>query len=121
MNEAAYEHLARALDGLPNGFPRTTSGVEIRLLKKILSPEEARLASNVTGKMEAVEVIAKRAGIPARDAGRDLIALAKRGLVWTGKADSKIAFRLAPFIVGIYEAQLGTMDEELAVILLLSI
>jgi electron transport complex protein RnfB len=114
MYETAYEHLADALDSLPNGFPRTSSGVEIRMLKKILSPEEARLASHVTGKMEAVEAIAKRAGIPARDAGRDLIALAKRGLVWSGKVDRGISFRLAPFIVGIYEAQLGTMDEELA-------
>ena len=40
MSETAYEHLARALDMLPNGFPRTESGVEIQILKKILSPEE---------------------------------------------------------------------------------
>ena len=114
MSETAYEHLAGALNGLPNGFPRTASGVEIRMLKKIFSPEEARLASHVTGEMKAVESIAKRAGTPARDAGRDLIALAKRGLVWPGKVDGEVAFRLAPFIVGIYESQLGTMDEELA-------
>jgi Fe-S-cluster-containing hydrogenase component 2 len=114
MRETAYEQLADALDSLPNGFPRTPSGVEIRILKKILSPEEARLAGHVTGKMEAVEVIARRAGMSARDAGRDLIALAKRGLVWSGRANRVITFRLAPFIVGIYEAQVGTMDEEFA-------
>jgi electron transport complex protein RnfB len=114
MSETAYEHLARALDGLPSGFPRTSSGVEIRLLKKILSPEEARLASHTTGKREPVDVIAKRAGLSARDAGRDLIALAKRGVLWSGEVDGEVGFRLAPFIVGIYEAQLGTMDEEFA-------
>ena len=114
MSETAYEYLASALDSLPNGFPRTPSGVEIRILEKIFSPDEAGLASHVTGKMEPVEAIAKRANMPARDAGRDLIALAKRGLLWSGKQDGEVAFRLAPFIVGIYEAQLGTMDEELA-------
>ncbi len=114
MCETPYEHLALALDGLPNGFPRTSSGVEIRILQKIFSPEEARLAGHAAGKMEAVETIAKRAGMPARDAGRDLIALAKRGLVWSGKVNGEVGFRLAPFIVGIYESQLGTMDEEFA-------
>jgi len=40
-----YERLADALDRLPNGFPRTASNKEIRILKKIFSPEEASLAS----------------------------------------------------------------------------
>lgn len=40
-----YEHLADALDRLPNGFPRTPSNVEIPLLKRIFSPEDASLAS----------------------------------------------------------------------------
>lgn len=114
MGEAAYEHLARALDALPSGFPGTSSGVEIRLLKKILSPEEARLAGHLTGKMESVDTIARRADIPSRDAGRDLVALAKRGVIWSGEVDGGVGFRLAPFIVGIYEAQLGIMDEEFA-------
>jgi electron transport complex protein RnfB len=114
MSRTAYEHLADALDALPNGFPRTPSGVEIEMLRKILSPEEARLASCLSGKRETVEAIAGRAGVPARDVGRDLIALAKRGVVWSGKVEGEIGFRLAPFIVGIYEAQLGTMDEEFA-------
>jgi len=114
MSNTAYEHLARALDALPNGFPRTPSGVEIRLLAKILSPEEARLASHLTGKREPVETIARRADMSPRDAGRELVDLAKRGVVWSGEVDGSVGFRLAPFIVGIYEAQLGIMDEEFA-------
>jgi Fe-S-cluster-containing hydrogenase component 2 len=114
MSETAYERLARALDALPGGFPRTPSGVEIRLLEKILSPEEARLASHLTGGREAVDAIAKRAELPPREAGRDLVALAKRGIAWSGEVDGDVGFRLAPFIVGIYEAQLTTMDEEFA-------
>jgi len=32
---AVYEQLALALDRLPNGFPRTGSGVEIQILEQI--------------------------------------------------------------------------------------
>ena len=117
MSARAYEHLALALDELPNGFPRTESGVEIRILEKILSPEEAALASNLTGKYEAADVLAARAGQSAHDVGRDLVALAKLGIVWSGDAGGEPGFRLAPFIVGIYEAQLGTMDEEFAALI----
>jgi electron transport complex protein RnfB len=114
MDESAYERLADALDRLPNGFPSTSGGTEILILKKIFSPEEAELASHLTRKGQTAETIGEKAGLSARQAGRDLIALAKRGLAWTFKHDGEILFRLAPFIVGIYEAQLGTMDEELA-------
>ena len=33
-----YERLAAALEALPHGFPRTTSGVEIKLIKMAFTP-----------------------------------------------------------------------------------
>jgi hypothetical protein len=54
-----YEQLADALDQLPNGFPRTTSKVEIAILRKIFSPEEASLASQLSGHREPLDVIAE--------------------------------------------------------------
>ena len=41
MSDEIYSRLADALDRLPNGFPRTESNVELRILRKIYSPEEA--------------------------------------------------------------------------------
>jgi electron transport complex protein RnfB len=114
MADDHYERLADALDRLPNGFPRTPSGVEVRILKKIFSPEEAALAGWLTGDMEPVEVIAARAGLPAGEIKGSLIKMVKRGLIWFDKKDDKTCFRLAPFIVGIYEAQIERMDHELA-------
>jgi hypothetical protein len=49
MSEAIYESLAKALDRLPNGYPRTDSGVEILILKKIFSAEEAASAAAAAG------------------------------------------------------------------------
>jgi electron transport complex protein RnfB len=34
----AYEQLAAAMDRLANGFPRTESGVELKILRKMFSP-----------------------------------------------------------------------------------
>jgi len=114
MTDDVYEQLADALDRLPNGFPRTPSNVEILLLKKIFSPEEASLARRLCGDMEAIEVIAGRVGLPAEDARTRLMKMVKRGLVWFDEQAGRPRFRLAPFVVGIYEAQLESMDHELA-------
>ena len=114
MSHYVYEQLAEALNKLPNGFPRTSSNVEIQLLKKIFSPEEASLASQLTGSMEPVDTIAERIGLSAEEAEAKLVEMAKHGLLWYDKEESKSFFRLAPFIVGVYEAQLESMDHELA-------
>jgi NAD-dependent dihydropyrimidine dehydrogenase PreA subunit len=114
LDDHVYEQLAEALNRLPNGFPRTSSNAEIRILKKIFSPEEASLASQLGGSMESSEVIAKRIGLSVEDAEAKLVKMAKRGLLWRSKDDRKLLFRLAPFVVGIYESQLEIMDHELA-------
>lgn len=114
MSNDIYQRLADALDELPNGFPRTPSNVEIRLLKKIFSPDEASLISRLSGKMEPIDLIAQRLRLPLKEARIRLMDLAKRGLVWFDKQGGKPRFRLAPFIVGIYEAQLENMDHEFA-------
>ena len=114
MTADAFEQLAEALDRLPNGFPRTASGVEIRILQKIFSPDEAALAAMLTGTLEPVDEIASRAGLPAADASKRLFKMVRRGMVWLEKLEGKACFRLAPFVVGIYEANAELMDHELA-------
>ena len=113
MTDDMYEKLANALDKLPNGFPRTPSHVEIQILKRIFSPEEASLAGQLTKDMEPFDEIAERIGLSPDKTKEKLIAMAKRGLLWVKKAE-KPRFRLAPFVVGIYESQLKNMDHELA-------
>ena len=55
-----YTRLAKKLDELPNGFPATESGVELKLLKKIFEPEEAEMALKIKPIPETAETIAKR-------------------------------------------------------------
>jgi len=68
MKAAPYEVLAAALDRLPNGFPRTKGAAEILILKKILTPEEASLASLLTGTFEPTAAIAGRIGVSEAEA-----------------------------------------------------
>jgi ferredoxin len=107
-----YERLADALNKLPNSFPRTKSNIEITLLKKIFLPEEANLAGLLTGTPEPVDAIAQRAGLSEEETANRLKGMMDRGFV-RGNS-SKGLYRLSPFMVGIYEAQLERMDHELA-------
>jgi ferredoxin len=113
-HRSTYEALAAALDRLPNRFPRTPSNVEIRLLQKLFTPAEADLVSRLGGEWEPIAPIAARAGLDSEPAAETLLEMAKQGLVWAKKGDVGALFRLAPFVVGIYEAQLARMDPELA-------
>ena len=48
--EEIYRHLQKHLDKQPVGYPATKSGAEIRILRKLFSPEEARLAMHLSYK-----------------------------------------------------------------------
>jgi electron transport complex protein RnfB len=110
-----FERLADALDRLANGFTRSESGVELKILRKMVSPEEAAVACVMTSTPEAVPVIAERAGVPVREAGQILKELARREFVWVSSTPGSRGFRLAPFVVGSYEARmLRAPDPEFA-------
>jgi electron transport complex protein RnfB len=114
MHDDVYRQLAQRLDTIPNGFSATESGVELRLLARIFTPDEALLAAAMTIAYEPADTIAARAGVDPRAAQRTLKGMARQGLIYAGKGDRKLAFRLMPFVVGFYEEQLPRMDQELA-------
>jgi ferredoxin len=114
MTKRPYHRLASALDKLPNGFPRTESGVEIEILKRIFNIEEAEVASHLTRKIEPAIEIAHRAKLDEKDVEQQLSSLARRGMIWSTIEDGKPHYRLAPWIVGLYESQLESLDHELA-------
>jgi Na+-translocating ferredoxin:NAD+ oxidoreductase subunit B len=114
MKTDPYVFLANRLDALPNGFPRTENGAEIRLLAKLFSPEEAALTCSLQPELETVEAISARTGADPDELRKDLKALSRRGLINAGKTDVGLGYGLMPFVVGIYEMQVGTIDQELA-------
>lgn len=109
-----YENLANALDALPNGFPRTASGSDIRLLQYMFTEKEAELASQLTIQPESVKEIAQRLDKLPKEVQAGLLHLAKEGKVWMDMSGGRPKFRLAPFVVGSYEAHVDHMNEEMA-------
>ena len=114
LDQNVYKKLARKLDAIPNGFPETESGVELKLLAKIYTPEEAALASDMRLITESAEQIAQRTG---RDPAKTTVILeemVRKGLIRAKRKGEQRKFGLMPFVVGVYEEQLGRMDEEFA-------
>ncbi len=112
--EDPYRLLAHRLDSLPNRFPETKSGVELRLLRKIFSPEEAALACAMNLSPETAGGIAEKVKGDPRGVRSLLKRMAAKGLVRLRKGEEEFGYALRPFVVGFYEDQLPRMDAELA-------
>ena len=56
----AYQKLADELDRIPNGFPRTESGVELKLLAKLFNEEEASMAASLSLEPQTLQEIAEK-------------------------------------------------------------
>ena len=114
MDDAVYRKLAKVLDTLPNGFPATDSGVEIKLLKKIFRPEQAELFCLLRLTFETVEQIAGRTGLSVEGLKDRLMEMASDGQLFTIKLGQDRFFKLLPWVFGIYEFQSHRMDREFA-------
>ena len=125
VSEDIYERLVAALDALPHGFPRTASGVEMKLIKMAFTPEEVWLAGQLTRIPETAAEIATRVGrevanvtelleslIPRRLVRLDSPGMSAPGLAPVVEGEKR--YRLGPFLVGWYEANMRLLDKEFA-------
>ncbi len=112
--QQAYQELAERLNALPNGYPPTKDGRELKLLAKLFTPEEAALAAQLSPSLEPIEAIAARTGGDVSAVRDQLKGMSRRGLIRAGRLEGGLGFGLMPFVVGIYENQVGNMDAEMA-------
>jgi len=114
METNSYTRLRQRLDSLPNGFPATAEGTELRILRKLFTPEEAELASHLRLTLESPAQVAERTGGNPKEVRLMLKSMAQRGLIEAGRIEGGLGYGLMPFVVGIYEMQGPTLDAELA-------
>jgi Na+-translocating ferredoxin:NAD+ oxidoreductase subunit B len=117
-----YELLAKVLGENPGGFPRTESGVEMKLLRMAFSPEEAFVASNMTRTPETAAEIANRVGLPLDKVTALLKAMLPRRMVRVKSmnmvaseaelAGEDVKYRIGHFLVGWYEGNERTLGRE---------
>ena len=113
-DDPVYKRLAERLDTIPNGFPSTESGVELKLLARLFTPEEAEIALNLRLTPESVAQIAERTGHDPDKLEVALDGMVDKGLILEKRRKEGVTYALIPFVVGIYELQIEHMDEEMA-------
>ena len=108
-----YRRLQEHLDNLPGGFPATDSGVEIRVLKRLFTPDEAELAVDLKMKPEPAAMVAERIGRPEKETLERLTAMSRKGLIFSIETPERpAAFMASQFMVGIWEYQVNKLDRE---------
>ncbi len=110
-----YRRLQEHLDRLPIPFPATASGVEIRILERLFSRDQALVALALSMIPEPPRTIAKRLG-RSWTVDRLRIALdemADAGLIERMGKRGRARYANSVFVVGIYERQLPRLSTEL--------
>lgn len=110
-----YRELQQHLDKFVVGFPATESGSEIRVLKHLFTPEEAKIASKLSDKAESVEAIYARAGdlVESSSELRDMLDnLVSKGSIHYRIRDGEKQYSLAYLAVGMYEYQVNRLTKE---------
>jgi Na+-translocating ferredoxin:NAD+ oxidoreductase subunit B len=112
-----YRRLQQRLDELPVGFPATESGVELRILRRLFTPEEAEVALGLSALPEPAEKIAHRLpGRTAEELEPMLDRMAEKGAIFGGRVMArrgKKRYSRAPLVIGMYENQVDRLTKEM--------
>ena len=112
-----YVELRNQIDKMPVGMPATKSGVEIRILKHLFTPEEAKIALNLNIFPEPLKKIYNRVKktdktVTLKGLEEVLDRLVEKGSIMPGKKNGQKLYSYAMFAVGMYEMQLGRLTKE---------
>lgn len=112
MTEDTYQSLAEHLKRFPLGFPSARSNVEKKILRKLFSPGEARVACALGLNYEAPERIAERLGEKEEELDKLLERMLAKGLADGKGAQDNREYRILPFISIHGDLPLSRIDSE---------
>jgi Na+-translocating ferredoxin:NAD+ oxidoreductase subunit B len=114
MSEQIFTELREFMHSLAGGFPPSDTGVEIKLLKKMFTAEEAELTMKLKEVPESVSDIAGRIGVDEAELAKQLEDMALKGIIFRVREGDERLYRAYHFLVGLYEFQLPHLDKEFA-------
>ena len=117
-----YRELQQHIDkSMPVGFPATESGVDLNILKRLFTPEDAELALKLGPLPETLEEIyprVKKSGMTLEELEEKLDALVMKSVIMGGKLTAgekgEKRYSLSQWAIGIYEFQVDSLSNELA-------
>lgn len=116
--ENVYRKLQEHLDQLPVGYPPTESGVEIRILKHLFTPEEAKIATMLKfawkdfEPLENIHERVKTLGYSIEELEAHLDNMAKKGAIIALKEGDKKTYSIVMFVIGFFEFQVNKLTKE---------
>ncbi|MBF0099736.1 MAG: 4Fe-4S binding protein [Desulfobacterales bacterium] len=113
-----FDQLRTRLDQLAF-FPKTEEKIEMKILRRLFTEEDARLFLQLTPMLQTPEEIAKKLAASGMDHELPLLAnqlesMAKKGLLFRHRKGDQVKYAIVPYIIGIFEHQLNHMDKTFA-------
>ena len=110
-----YRKLQKHLDKMPVGYPSTKSGVEISLLKRIFTPEQAAVAIHLHYKHKSLDQIFQTAKeiVSSKEELKNILdETVSNGGIFRRRKDGKYQYALLTFLLwGMYEHQLKRLNQ----------
>src|ERR1035441_2486501 len=113
-SESLYRRLQQHLDRMPVGFPATESGVEIRILQRLFTPEEAEVALELSAIPETAATIHKRlkSRLTFPELKQKLEQMGQKGNILAWPIEGEFHYAKMIFAIGMYERQCKTLTPE---------
>jgi Fe-S-cluster-containing hydrogenase component 2 len=109
-----YEKLRARLDDWATGYPETESRIEIRLLERLFTEEEAELFMQLSPLLQKPADVAEHLDRDPHEISAMMEHMAQKGLLFRKRNGDLVRYSAVPYVVGIFEHQLGRMDEDFA-------
>ncbi len=110
--EDIYTKLRERLDDLATGFPASEDQVEMKILKRLFTEEEAAFFLHLSPLLEDPIQVAKRLGRDPQATAALMEQMAGKGLLFRQRKGELVRYAAVPYVVGIFEFQLNRMDRE---------
>ncbi|HEY1206342.1 MAG: 4Fe-4S dicluster domain-containing protein [Bryobacteraceae bacterium] len=106
-----YRRLQQHLNRAPVGFPATASGVELRILQRLFTPDDAEIALELSSIPEPAATIHKRlrSRLSLADLTAKLDRMAAKGIVLAHPIQGRLCYAKLIYVVGMYERQIKTL------------
>lgn len=112
--EDVYERLRGRLDDLATGFPPSKSQVEMKILRKLFTEEEAELFLGLSPLLNNPEEVAIKLNRDPAKTTETMEKMAQKGLLFRQRKGELVRYSVVPFVPGILEFQVKRLDKELA-------
>ena len=109
-----YDKLRQRLDDMATGYPPSANGFEIKILKRLFNEADAELFLLMTPMLETPQAVAERLALDSAATAAHLEDMASRGLLFRQRKEDRVRYAAVPFVVGLFEFQLNTVDRDLA-------